>query len=94
MSTERKDFRYRALVDQSGLAGYLRALADGLEQGDLRLAADNEEMQLTPRGLLQVRLRAARRGHRARLSVKMQWRERDDDEDRPHGTLHISPGGA
>ena len=87
------EFRFQALQEREAVAGYLRALADGLAAGEVTLAREGRELGLTPGGLVRLTLQARRGERRSRLVVKLAWREGTGEGEGPR-TLTITPGGA
>lgn len=69
------EFKHESLQDAQSIAKYLKALIVGLESGELQFKNDEAELQLQPRGLLELELRARRKGGRGKLQLKLAWRE-------------------
>lgn len=82
----RQEFEYESLQDVASIIGYLKAVTDGLERGHLSLASNGRNLELEPRGLLQLSVEAKRGKRRAQLIIKMAWRE-----DRPEDAAVIDP---
>lgn len=77
MGKQSERFVYESLQDIDTVVTHLRAVADGLAQGRLRLASDDRELVLQPQGLLRTRLKAGRTGARNQLLLKLSWRDPD-----------------
>ena len=71
------DFKHESLQDLKSIGQYLKALTEGLESGRVELADDNGQLVLHPAGLLNLELRAKRRGDRAKLQLKLTWTEEE-----------------
>jgi amphi-Trp domain-containing protein len=78
-----------AMQDRAYIARYLRAIAEGLETGRLRLASGDRQLELTPPSLCTFELRTTSERQRFRLQVAVGWREPDG---KPDGELEISSG--
>jgi amphi-Trp domain-containing protein len=79
-----------AMHERAQIARYLRALADGLETGLLRLSSGERALELHPANLCTFELRTASERQRVKLHLMLGWREADLD-DRADG-LEISSG--
>ena len=71
------DFKHESLQDLKSIGQYLKALTEGLESGRVELADDTGQLVLHPAGLLNLELRAKRRGDRAKLQLKLTWTEEE-----------------
>ena len=69
------EFKHESLQDLKSIGQYLKALTEGIESGRVELADDNGQLLLHPFGLLNLELRAKRRGNRAKLQLKLTWTE-------------------
>ena len=66
---------HEAMQEPAQLARYLRAIADGLEAGQLRLRSGAREVELHPRGLCSFELRSRTERQRVKLQLQLGWRE-------------------
>lgn len=69
------EFKHESLQDLKSIGQYLKALTEGIESGRVELSDDNGQLVLHPFGLLNLELRAKRRGHQAKLQLKLTWTE-------------------
>jgi amphi-Trp domain-containing protein len=69
------EFKHDSLQDLKSIGQYLKALTEGIESGRVELADDNGQLVLHPFGLLNLELRARRRGGRSKLQLKLTWSE-------------------
>jgi amphi-Trp domain-containing protein len=79
---------HEALQDTDTVARYLHAIADGLASGNLRFSNEDLELQLHPRGLVAFELAVGKERGRARVRLRLTWRE-DPKKDATEG-LEIS----
>jgi amphi-Trp domain-containing protein len=83
------EFKHESLQDLRSIGQYLKAITEGLESGRVELSDDNGQLALFPAGLLNLELRAKRRGNRAKLQLKLTWTE---DKGKPLGpSLKVRP---
>jgi len=69
------EFKHDSVQDRASIARYLRALLEGFEKGHLELGTEAQTLQLDPDGLLELEVRAKRKGGRCKLTLKVSWRE-------------------
>jgi amphi-Trp domain-containing protein len=86
-----EDFTYESLQDAEAVAQYLRALADGIAAGALKLRSDGRALELTPNGLLRFRLEGKHGRHRARVVMKVSWRHSAEPSEVQREILNIEP---
>ena len=86
----RNDFKHESLQDTESVVRYLSALIEGFEKGRLEFTSDDQTLALEPRGLLELEVRAKRRGGRVKVALKFAWREERDEEREPANGLTIS----
>lgn len=73
------NFRHQTAVDPAGLARYLNALAEGLENGSLPLADGELDFVLHPRGFIDLALKIHRKNGRTKLALELNWAEEESD---------------
>ena len=86
---KKRAFEHESLQDRESIVAYLEAVTEGLRQGKLTLSDGEVELELEPKALLTLSVRASQKRNRSRLDLRVSWR---DDEDEPAGELKISPG--
>ena len=64
-----------AMHEPAQIARYLRAIADGLEAGRLRLRSGEREIELHPGSLCTFELRSTMERQRVKLQLQLGWRE-------------------
>ena len=69
---------YDAMQEPAQIARYLRAIADGLEAGRLRLRSGEREIELHPGSLCTFELRSTTERQRVKLQLQLAWREAGD----------------
>ncbi len=86
-----KVFKHESLQDGKSIEAYLRAIAEGLAAGRLRLASNDREVELEPHDLLRFRVDARRGSYRSGLVIRVSWREDLPTDDLHHGALRVRP---
>ncbi len=69
------EFKHESLQDLKSIRQYLVAITEGLAAGKVDLSDDNGQLALHPSGLINLELRAKRRGNQAKLQLKLTWTE-------------------
>lgn len=72
------DFRHESVQDRESIVKYLRAVTAGIEKGHIELGTAEHLLSLEPEGMLELQVRAKRKGGKVKLAIKVGWRERDD----------------
>lgn len=78
---------HEALQERTQVARYLRAIADGIESGMLRLTSGDKQLEFRPPTLCAFELRAKSDRSRAKLRLRLAWRKADDHK--PSSDLRI-----
>ncbi len=73
------DFRHESVQDRHSIVKYLQALTAGIENGHIELGTAEHMLALEPDGMLELQVRAKRKGGRVKLAIKLHWREHDDE---------------
>lgn len=89
MKQNKKNFRHESLQDQQSILKILAALTEGLEKGKLVLSDENDEIILSPQGLLQLKFSAVQEDNRHSFSLKVSW-QTEDEKVTQKNILHIS----
>ena len=75
MSSNDEEFRHDSLQDQQSIAKYLEVLVQGLQSGKLTFESDVKRIALEPQGLIELEVRVKRTHGRAKVRLRMMWRE-------------------
>lgn len=87
-----EEFDYESLHDAESISAQLHALADGIASGELKLSTAQRAIALTPTGLLRLHIAAQRGRNRARLLVRISWRNPDEENEVRREILRIDAG--
>ena len=79
-ATDQRDVElvHDAMQAPAQIARYLRAIADGLEAGRLRLRSGERDVELHPSELCTFELRTTIERQRVKLQLQLGWREARD----------------
>ena len=83
------EFKHDSVQDRTSIANYLRALLEGFEKGHLELGTAGQSFVLDPEGLLELEVRAKRKSGRCKLSLKVSWREGEEDNGSDELTIKV-----
>lgn len=84
MKQDKKSFRHESLQDQQSILKFLYAISEGLENGKLVLSDEEDEISLSPEGLLQLKLTATQEGNHYNLGLKLSWQSSTEKSHRPN----------
>ncbi|MCA8970737.1 MAG: amphi-Trp domain-containing protein [Planctomycetes bacterium] len=90
MGDETNEFEHDSLQDRDQVVAYLRAVADGIDNGTLRLGDQEKTIELRPIGLLAFGVRAQTKRSRVTLSLRLSWKQ-VEEKKQSAGQLHIDP---
>ncbi len=76
--TER--FEHESIETHKSISEYLTALQEGFENGRIQLTTEKKEISLLPNDLLQLSIKARKKGDKSKLTIKVSWRESDEKE--------------
>ena len=90
MGDETNEFEHDSLQDRDQVVAYLRAVADGIDNGTLRLGDQEKTIELRPIGLLAFGVRAQTKRSRVTLSLRLSWKQ-VEEKKQSAGQLLIDP---
>jgi amphi-Trp domain-containing protein len=83
-------FTYDSVQDARSLSKYLQALKEGFEAGHIAFSRTDQELTLSPSGLIGFSVEAKGKEGRMKLTLKFTWRESDDSLPKDLDALEIS----
>ncbi len=84
-------FTHESLQDCESVVDYLRAVENGLVQRALQFSSGGQQIVFKPQPMVKFALKAERKGSRARLVIKLSWKEAEEAQ-KPEDPLVIRPG--
>ncbi len=82
MSERAKVFRHSSLQDADSIVDILQALTDGLNSGKLQLSDEDGNIQMRPKGLLELTIDAEDEGGINTLNLRLRWNDAGRKVDR------------
>jgi len=89
MGAGKDEFEYESLQDKESVIKYLDALKDGFVQGKIILGSSDKKIILEPAELLNLEVRARKKGNRIKLSLKCWWKNDENPGSLKTDTLVI-----
>jgi amphi-Trp domain-containing protein len=74
-------FRYEGLQDASDVTAYFEALRDGFAKGALSLSQGEQQLLLTPQGMVTVTVEAKRKDDDCKIKFSVRWKDRSGEND-------------
>jgi len=75
--TER--FEYESIQDPDTIREHISAILDGIEKRRIVLDSNGDEIVLTPAELLDLSIRAKKKGALSKLSIRITWKQTEPD---------------
>ncbi len=75
---KKEEFEHESVQDPRTISQYLQALIQGFESGRITFNIDDDEFSLFPNNLIEVEIKARRKGEKNKLSLKFSWKENRD----------------
>ena len=77
----KKTLKHESYQDSTSIQLYLEEILAGLKKGTLKIATGDDQLELSPNGLLQLQVSASAKKSRQQLSMKISW----TPENAPNG---------
>lgn len=74
-----REFEHDSLQDTLSVARYLNAIREGIEAGRLSFTQDGEEISFHPQEVMHIVVKAKKKEGKAKLSLRITWRETDGE---------------
>lgn len=75
MALEKK-FVFESMQDCSTIGGFLKAITEGIEKGELQFVSPEEKIEMQPSGLLFFTVKARKKGNENKIGIKITWKEK------------------
>ncbi len=72
-----KLFKYDGIQEPDTIVGYLEAIRDGFANGSISLSQGEQELALTPQGLVAVSVEGKLKGNDRKLKLTFRWKQHD-----------------
>jgi amphi-Trp domain-containing protein len=77
MKTGKLSFRHESLQDAKTIKGILKALTDGLGSGKLSFSDADDNIDLEPRGLMNLKITATQEDNMNRVNIRITWQSEE-----------------
>lgn len=74
---KKEEFEYNSIQDSESISRYLNALIEGFRRKQLSFNSEQQEIVLTPKDLIEMTLKAKKKGEKTKLTLKFTWKETD-----------------
>ena len=84
MQSDKNKFTHLSLQDAKSIKPILNAINKGLNQGEMVFKNSDDEIILSPEGLLRLKISASKTSTRHKLDIKISWdvaEQQMDDKD-------------
>ncbi len=71
-------FRHESLQDNDSIRDFLKAISSAFAKGELLLEDEDGRLQMTPEGLLRLKVTASQEDDRNRLDIRVTWQNETD----------------
>lgn len=72
---KREEFEHESIQDSQTIRDYLKALVDGFDGGKIVFKSEDHEVVLLPNDLLELSIKAKRKGDKNKISLKIAWKD-------------------
>ena len=67
------EFDHESIQDRQSIRQYLKTLKEGLKNGSLMFASENEKITLTPAEMMRLSVKTKKKDGKSKLSIKLSW---------------------
>jgi amphi-Trp domain-containing protein len=74
--TKKAKFEHESLEDQESIIKYLETIIDGFKKGSLTFGNNKKSVELSPQGLLKLKINVSSNSKKVKLGLNMEWKEK------------------
>ena len=89
MRKGKSSFRHDSLQDTRSIQSILKSINDGLAKGKITFADEDDNIEMKPDGLLDLKVTATQESNKNRINVRISW-QTDDGNKRKEKKLSVS----
>jgi len=78
MQYDKDIFRHESLQDRKTIRKLLASITDGLEKGELTFSDGDNQIVMSPDGLLHLKLSASKEEGRNRINIRITWQDQSE----------------
>ncbi len=76
MKRKKNSFRHESLQNRDSIQIILNALTEGIAKGKVTFSDDDDNISMTPDGLLNLKLTVSQEENRNRINLRITWEDR------------------
>ena len=76
MKRKKSSFRHESLQNRDSIQTILNALTEGIAKGKVTFSDDDDNISMTPDGLLNLKLTVSQEENRNRINLRITWEDR------------------
>ena len=77
MKRRKNSFRHESLQNRDSIQAILNALTEGIAKGKVTFSDDDDNISMTPDGLLNLKLTVSQEENRNRINLRITWEDRE-----------------
>ena len=77
MKRKKNSFRHESLQNRDSIQAILNALTEGIAKGKVTFSDDDDNISMTPEGLLNLKLTVSQEENRNRINLRITWEDRE-----------------
>ena len=77
MKRKKNSFRHESLQNRASIQAILNALTEGIAKGKVTFSDDDDNISMTPDGLLNLKLTVSQEENRNRINLRITWEDRE-----------------
>ena len=89
MRKGKSSFRHDSLQDTKSIQSILKSISDGLAKGKITFADEDDNIEMKPDGLLDLKVTATQESNKNRINIRISW-QTDDGNKRKEKKLSVS----
>jgi amphi-Trp domain-containing protein len=78
MKRKKNSFRHESLQNRDSIQAILNALTEGIAKGKVTFSDDDDNISMTPDGLLNLKLTVSQEENRNRINLRITWEDREE----------------
>jgi amphi-Trp domain-containing protein len=88
MKKGKKNFQHESIQDAKTIRKILNAISESIEKGKLEFSDEDDTIEFSPNGLMQLKISATQDGNQHRFNIKVSWQS--DKDTLKNKTLNIN----
>jgi amphi-Trp domain-containing protein len=77
MKRKKNSFRHESLQNRDSIQAILNALTEGIAKGRVSFSDADDNISMTPEGLMNLKLTVSQEDSRNRINLRITWEDQD-----------------